>query len=322
MKYVIYDTNEYVGIVGRADRPFDEIERSVTRLHQCEHRLMLIPILNTTVAYELIQHLNSSKSEEQEKYIRACYALYIHCCNPIRGISKNPYVAYIEEKTENTIVSPDRTIQFLEALHSVPTTQTIANNKDFIIEVEKYIKDLKANFLKDLQAIRTQFQNDDQGTKEFLQMVDSKDYLQYRTNVFLCSICQISKKYNVSMRTQSLSGIEATKDFVKKHRTHIEIWRIFDREYGEGKYNLNNLKTANTGLDAEICYHVGTSHNNCAIGVVTEEKLFHRAAKKAFQSNMVLSIAQVRHANILTMSLKDCYYSFAKKVRDLIELFR
>lgn len=320
MKYVIYDTNEYLKMVGRADRPFDEIEQAIARLHQCESRLHITPILNTTVAYELIQHLNSNKSEEQEKYIRACCALYVHCCNPIICVTKNPFVSYIEEKTRTALTPVDRTMKFLEALHSAPTVQTIAQNKEFIIEVENYLRDLKADFLANLQVIRNQYQNDDQGNKEFLQMIDSRDYLQYRTNAFLCSVCMTCKRYNIPMQTQWLSGIKATQEFLKKHRAHIEIWRVFDGDYARGRYNLNNLKTANTGLDAEICYYIGDTISDCSVGVVTEEKLFHRAAKRACLSNLVYSISHIKDGNRITMILKDCYYSLVKKVQDFIEL--
>ena len=321
MKYVIYDTNEYIRMIGgRPDLSFEMIDQNVALLHQSERRLGLTPIFNTTVAFELIQHLNSSKPDDQEKYIRACYALYIHCCNPIVCITKNPYVAYIEEKTGNIIIPTNRTLNFLKALSIAPTAQTIAENKDFIIEVENYLRDLKADFLANLQVLRNQYKNDDKGKKEFLHMVDSREYLQYRANTFLCSICQACKKINIMISSQSLSGMAATKAFIKTHRVHIEMWRIFDRDYGQGRYNLKNLKTANTGLDAEICYYAGARIDSCSIGVVSEERLFHQSARKALLGNLVLSIGQVREGNKINMMIKDLYYSIAKKVRDFVEL--
>ena len=102
---------------------------------------------------------------------------------------------------------------------------------------------------------------------------------------------------NMNVVPSRIFAINALNEFIQKHPTYIEIWREFDKAYAEGSYNLQNLKTANTFWDAEICYHLGTTINSYKVYIVTEENMLQRAAKKAHQSNLMLKINHIRHFN-------------------------
>ncbi len=293
MQYVIYDTNEYVRMVGDSNKPFNQIEESVARLHNCEQRLSLVPILNTTVAFELIKHLASNDPNELNLYIRACYALAIHCRPSFPIMTKNPIASYIENEFQKQLVSIDYLIKFLQEMINNPTPQTIAANSKLIERVDNYLYNVGINYLADLQRLRPQFQTQDDQRKWMLQIVNTKDYLQYRATSFLESLVVACREVD----SRKVITANTLRKFVQEHPTYIEIWREFDKKYIEGGYNLQKLKTANTFWDAEICYHLGTTVNNHKVYIVTEENMLHRAAKKAHQSNWMLKINQVHTFN-------------------------
>ena len=303
MQYVIYDTNEYVRMVGTPNRPFEQIRESVERLHKSERRLSLLPILNTTVAYELIKHLASNNQEELDLYIRACYALAIHCGHSFPIMTKNPTAAYIEEKLHTSVAKVEYVTKFLQAVYNNPTQQTVNSNIVLINKIAQYQANFQADYLQSMQQLQPQFRTQAEQRRWMLKMIDTKEYLPYRSVTFLESVVQTLPLIQIDMPTESIIRPSEIKKLINEHRTYMEIWRGHDRVAA----NLSPISNANTFWDAEICYHLGTFMNGHKIYVVTEEKRLHQAAENAHQSNLMLYINQIFELNKMRFILRNLW---------------
>lgn len=289
MQYIIYDTNEYLKLGGKKHRSFEEIISYVDHMHDCEKKNSLIPIFNSTVAYELISHLSSNKVVTQNWYIRACYALYYHCLLENIVITKNPTAAYIKDVLGIETPEAERTLKFLKELYMNPSQKTIERNRGLIIEVKQYIQNLQTSWLHDLKSLRNMFGEKKDDTKKMKDFIDSQEYPAWRAKAFLDGVSRFCSRIpkNVIINNNTIDA------FVNQYRTYIEVWRKFDRCYLEGKYILETEKTANTFWDAEICYHVGTKVNDTIIGFLTEEDQLHEASIKANQGNLLYRKSQI-----------------------------
>lgn len=290
MQYLIYDTNEYLKLGGKKHRSFEEIISCVDHMHDCEKNKSLIPIFNSTVAYELISHLMSNKVVTQNWYIRACYALYYHCLLENIVITKNPTAAYIKDVLGLETPEAERTLKFLEELYNNPSYKTVERNRGLIVEVKQYIQNLQTSWLHDLKSLRYMSGDKKMDTKKMRDFIETQDYPVWRAKVFLEGVCRFCPRIpkNIIMNDNAINA------FVNHHRTYIEVWRKFDRCYLEGKYILDTQKTANTFWDAEICYHVGTHINNTIVGFLTEENQLHEASAIANQGNLLYRRTQMK----------------------------
>lgn len=318
MQYVIYDTNEYVRIVGNPNSTFDQISERVAHWHNCEQRLSLVPILNTTVAYELIKHLASNNQIELDLYIRACYALAIHCNPSFPIMTKNPTVAYIEEKLHASVAKVEYLIKFLQDIDNNPTQQTVNSNIVLINKIAQYQAHFQADYLRSMQQLQPQFRNQAEQRKWMRTMIDTKEYLPYRSATFLVSVEKALPLLQIDMPAESIISHRGIKKLIKEHRTYMEIWRGLDRVVA----NLSPISNANTFWDAEICYHLGTSMNGHKIYVVTEEKRLHQAAENAHQSNLMLYINQILELNKTRFILRNLWAWLQRPWWMIIELLK
>lgn len=289
MKYIIYDTNEYLKIGGKKHQSLDEIINRIDDLRECEKHKSLQPIFNTTVAFELISHLLSNKTSTQNWYIRACYALYYHCLSQEIIATKNPMVSYFEDLfgVEKEVI---RTIRFLKELYNNPSVRTIENNKVLIAEIKQYLHNVQSNWLHDLQSLRSKYQLKKSEKARALDFINSVDYPRWRAYMFLDSVL---RTIPFKVDRNSIINESAINDFITQHPTYIEVWRRFDETYINGGYVLDDDKKANTFWDAEICYFVGIKINDSIVCIASEEDMIHTASQKANQGTLLFKKSQI-----------------------------
>lgn len=157
MQYIIYDTNEYYSMVGRFDRPYEEITHTIDELRENEKRKNLVPIFNSTVTFELINHLCTEDIESQEKYLRACYALYYHCKDSLPVVTKNPTATYIENLFKVDYFPFERTIEFLDRIYNAPNPETIGRCVKIIQEISSFMNYHQMSYLGDFTINKKSF---------------------------------------------------------------------------------------------------------------------------------------------------------------------
>lgn len=292
MRYVIYDTNEYYGMVGNSNRSFQDIAHTIDELRENEQRKDLVPIFNSTVAFELINRLCTEDTESQDRYIRACYALYYHCRESLPVVTKNPIATYIENTFCTKGFPFERTIKFLECLYNNPTLENLGRNVCIIRDISNVVQHCQRSYLRDLQSVRELFELREEEHQKAKETQVRDKYFTWKTLTFLAGVVQTCtfERIEVNEKFVNENTIQA---FIEEHRTYLEISHRFDNIYVAGGFDLSNPKTANTFWDAEICYHLGTKINGNDVGVVTEEKQLHEAAQLAGQENLMLFRKQI-----------------------------
>lgn len=297
MQYIIYDTNEYYAMAGRSDRPFEEVAHTVDTLRLCEQQKGLVPIFNSTVAYELINHLCSDDLDVQNRYVRACYALYHHCHDSLPIVTKNPTAAYIEKTTGVQIVNISRTTGFLRELyeHPLEAAGVLAYYNDLVTEVHQYRDFVKSSYLSDLQYLRQRYHDQKDERSSMVQFIESTDYPAYRAQTLLRSAVDYCQVHHMPLAESRLINEQTIRTFIGEHSTYIEICRDFDKTYVSGGFDLTKDSTANTFWDAEICYHLGARVFDKYICVVTEEGRLNKAAQKANQGDYMFKMNQIRN---------------------------
>ena len=216
-------------------------------------------------------------------------------------MTKNPTAAYIEEKIHATVAKVEYLIKFLQDIYNNPTQQTVNSNIVLINKIAQYQTNFQADYLQSMQQLQPRFRNQAEQRKWMRTMIDTKEYLPYRSATFLVSVEKALPLLQIDMPAESIISHRGIKQLIKEHRTYMEIWRGLDRVVA----NLSPISNANTFWDAEICYHMGTSLDGNKIYVVTEEARLHRAAKRAHQSNLMLNINQIRELDKIRLILRN-----------------
>lgn len=290
---VVFDTNVYRSWCGHPNLTPEAVKEKITELTEQEKRKGVTPLMSSTVAMELLSHLQDESSTNYRSCLLASQAIYCHTGNeeefrllplPEVQIAKEYFKKrYIEaENTQNAIG------QILYNIACNPTKDTVRDNMDSIRQITEFL-----STAEDFLADEVDSFIDKVPPEQYKKWISSDCFKRCTAQAMLCAVYMRMNgvTQEQAMKVVSNSMIER---YIESHATALQFryhfWSCF---LNEG-FDLRKKKRANSIWDESIMGCAGRFINDEPIRIVTGEKNIHKAAEEVSCSDFFMTPEQYK----------------------------
>lgn len=291
---IVFDTNVYRSWYGHPNLTPEAVKEKVAELTELEKRKGITPLMSSTVAMELLSHLQDESSTNYRSCLLASQAIYYHTGNekefrllplPEVQIAKEYFnQQYIEaENTQNAIG------QILYNIACNPTEDTVRDNINSIRQITEFLSTAEDSLADEVDSLIV-----NKVTPEQYKNWISSDHFKICTAQAM--LCAVYMRMNGVTKEQAMKKVSDSmiKRYIKSHPVALQFRSHFWSCFLNEGFDLRKKKRANSIWDEFIMACAGRSINDEPIRIVTREKNIHKAAEEVSCSDFFMTPEQYK----------------------------
>lgn len=291
---VVFDTNVYRSWYGHPNLTPEAVKEKVTELTEQEMSKGVKALMSSTVAMELLSHLQDESSTNYRSCLLASQAIYYHTGNEIElRLLPLPEVQIAREYFNQQYIKAEDSQkaigQILYNIACTPTNNAVMENKENIRRISEFLSAAEDSLADEIDSL---FRNE--VTRK--QYIDWNSSAQFKRDTAQAMLCAVYMRMNEVTQEQAMGVVSNSmiERYIESHAAALEFRSHFWSCFLNEGFDLRKKKRANSIWDEFIMGYAGRFINEEPIRIVTGEKNIHKAAKVVGCSDFFMTPEQYR----------------------------